>query len=204
MARPRTFDADAALDAALRVFWARGYRGASLEELTSVSGGSRPSLYAAFGDKAGLFAAAVGRYEERFVAPALAVLGDEPDGRTAVRAFLVASADRFTDPDRPPGCLIAAHAAGLEEEPGEADEAPQRTIAGADAALRARLRDRLIRAKSDGQLPPGEPLGPLADHYHGARHALSTAARSGRSARALRATIDVAMRAWPVVPRPVP
>ena len=197
MARPRTFDADAALDAALRVFWARGYRGASLEELTAVSGGSRPSLYAAFGDKAGLFDAAIGRYVERFVAPALERLDTEADGRAAVRAYLVASADRFTDPDRPPGCLIALHAAGVEEEPGEGDEGPQRAVAAADAALHARLRDRLIRAKADGGLPPGEPIGPLADLFHGVRHALSTQARLGRSERALRATIDAAMRSWP-------
>ncbi|MFH5804618.1 TetR/AcrR family transcriptional regulator [Alienimonas sp. DA493] len=197
MARPRTFDADAALDAALRVFWARGYRGASLEELTSVSGGSRPSLYAAFGDKQGLFHAALERYEERFVAPTLAALDDEPNGRTAVRAFLVASAERFTDPDQPPGCLIAAHAAGLEEEPGESDEAAQRAIAAADARLYDRLRDRLIRAKSDGDLPAGEPPRPLADLYHGVRCALSTQARLGRSERALRAVIDAALRSWP-------
>ncbi|QDT16350.1 TetR/AcrR family transcriptional regulator [Alienimonas californiensis] len=200
MARPRTFDADAALDAALRVFWSRGYRGASLEELTGVSGGSRPSLYAAFGDKEGLFLAALERYEAQFVAPALAALEDEPDGRAAVRAFLVASAERFTDPDRPPGCLIAAHAAGLEEEPGASDEAPQRAIAAADARLHGRLRDRLIRAKADGNLPAGEPPGPLADLYHGVRHALSTQARLGRSERALRATIDAALRGWPTPP----
>ena len=201
MARPTTFDADAALDAALRVFWTRGYRGASMEELTSVSGGSRPSLYAAFGDKGGLFAAALNRYQETFEAEALAVLDAEPDGRVAVERFLLLAARRFTDPDLPPGCPIAMQCAGVEPEPvGDADEAAQTIAADLDATLHARLRVRLARAKSDGQLPPGEPLGPLTDHYHGVRHALSTAARLGRSERALRAMIEVAMRTWPSPP----
>ncbi|NNJ25225.1 TetR/AcrR family transcriptional regulator [Alienimonas chondri] len=198
MARPRTFDADAALDAALRVFWMRGYRGASLEELTNVSGGSRPSLYAAFDDKNGLFAAALHRYRERFDAEALAVLESEADGRIAIERFLRLSARRFTDPDLPPGCPIAMQCAAMEPEPAtDADENAQSVAAELDAALHAKLRARLARAKADEQLPPGEPLGPLADYLHGVRHALSVAARLGRSERALRAMIDVAMRTWP-------
>lgn len=198
MARPRTFDADAALAAALRVFWSRTYRGASLEELTAVSGGSRPSLYAAFGDKRGLFDAAVRLYHDRFDAPALAALDGEPDGRTAVRSYLSGLARRFTDPDHPPGCPVAVHAAAAEAEPADAaDEALHAFVLHADAALHAALRNRLARAKADGQLPADGPVGPLADHLHGVRHALSAAARAGRSERALRGMIDVAMRCWP-------
>ena len=202
MARPRTFDADAALAAALRVFWSRTYRGASLEELTAVSGGSRPSLYAAFGDKRGLFDAAVRLYHDRFDAPALAALTDEPDGRTAVRAYLSGLARRFTDPDNPPGCLVAVHAAAAEAEPADAaDEALYAFVLQSDAALHAALRVHRLaadgRAKADGHLPPDVPVGPLADHLHGVRHALSAAARAGRSERALRAMVDVALRCWP-------
>ncbi|MEM9701930.1 MAG: TetR/AcrR family transcriptional regulator [Planctomycetota bacterium] len=198
MARPRTFDPDAALDAALRVFWMRGYRGASMEELTSVSGGSKPSLYAAFGDKNGLFEAALTRYRERFDAEAVRVLKDELDGRTAIERFLKQSARQFTDPDSPPGCLIVMQCGGIEPEPAsDADESAQAIAQRLDDELHVLIRDRLAKAKADGQLPAGEPVGPLADHFHGVRHALSAAARLGRSERALRAMIDVALRAWP-------
>ena len=60
--RPREFDAEKALDAALKVFWRKGYEGASLSDLTKAVGVNRPSLYAAFGDKEALFRQALERY----------------------------------------------------------------------------------------------------------------------------------------------
>src|SRR3954468_17375100 len=60
--RPRAFDAERALDAALTVFWRKGYEGASLADLTRAMGINRPSLYAAFGDKETLFRKAMDRY----------------------------------------------------------------------------------------------------------------------------------------------
>ena len=62
--RPREFDTDDALGAALRVFWQKGYEGASLSDLTDAMGITRPSLYAAFGNKENLFRQALDLYEK--------------------------------------------------------------------------------------------------------------------------------------------
>ena len=62
--RTRQFEVDEALDRALEVFWARGYEGATLPELTQAMGINRPSLYAAFGNKQSLFRKAMERYEQ--------------------------------------------------------------------------------------------------------------------------------------------
>ena len=62
--RPREFDIETALGAALRVFWTKGYEGASLTELTEAMGVTRPSLYAAFGNKEALFSQALDLYEK--------------------------------------------------------------------------------------------------------------------------------------------
>src|SRR5580704_15142565 len=61
--RPRAFDVDKALDRALKVFWSKGYEGASLPELTRAMRINRPSLYAAFGNKESLFRKALDRYQ---------------------------------------------------------------------------------------------------------------------------------------------
>src|SRR3982751_2569462 len=66
--RPREFDVDEALAAALRVFWAKGYEGASLSDLTEAMGITRPSLYAAFGNKEALFHKALELYEREKLA----------------------------------------------------------------------------------------------------------------------------------------
>ena len=80
--RPREFDLDQALDAAINVFWSQGYEGTTLDDLTKAMGISRPSLYAAFGDKEATFKRAVERYsqvDQRYVETALAQsTADEP------------------------------------------------------------------------------------------------------------------------------
>src|SRR5437867_6950274 len=62
--RPREFDAEKALDRALKVFWRKGYEGASLPDLTRAMRINRPSLYAAFGNKEALFRKVIERYAE--------------------------------------------------------------------------------------------------------------------------------------------
>ena len=97
--RTRQFDVDEALDRALEVFWARGYEGATLPELTRAMGINRPSLYAAFGNKEQLFRKALGRYQTgpmSFLTEALR----KPTARAVVEAifsgFVTMQRDRDT------------------------------------------------------------------------------------------------------------
>jgi len=62
MVRPREFDEEQALDAAMRLFWEKGYEATSLSDLTSRMGIQRPSIYSAFGDKKELFESALRKY----------------------------------------------------------------------------------------------------------------------------------------------
>src|SRR5689334_13025068 len=102
--RPRGFDADAALDRAIEVFWRRGYEGASLGDLTEAMGINRPSMYAAYGNKEELFRRALTRYAEADMAYARRAL-EEPTAYRVIETFLRANADAITRPDRPAGCL---------------------------------------------------------------------------------------------------
>src|SRR4051794_27244234 len=94
--RPRAFDADAALVAALAVFWRNGYEGTSLTDLTAAMGINRPSLYAAFGNKEALFRRVMDRYAEQGRA-LVADCGAEPTARAFVERLLRGLTDRCTD-----------------------------------------------------------------------------------------------------------
>src|SRR5207237_3295974 len=95
--RPRAFDVDEALDQALRVFWRKGYEGASLPDLTKAMGINRPSLYAAFGNKESLFRKALERYVEGPAAYVRRAL-TEPTARAVAKRLLSGAIDLLTDP----------------------------------------------------------------------------------------------------------
>src|SRR5437870_13762178 len=137
--RPRAFDPDAPLDRAMHVFWAKGYEGASLSNLTRAMRINRPSLYAAFGNKQQLFGKVLDRYMDGPVAyfgKALAA----PKARDAVKEIFFGTARMADDPRIPTGCLMVqgALAVGNAAGSGRKEAAGRRT--GAEVALRRRLQ----------------------------------------------------------------
>ncbi len=117
MGRPRGFDEEAALEAAMRVFWAKSYEGATMADLTEAMGINRSSMYAAFGDKESLFRRAVERYRMgpmTYIREALAL----PTLKEVVVALLQNSVEFLTTPGNPKGCLsiTAAMACGNDAE----------------------------------------------------------------------------------------
>jgi len=103
--RPKSFDPDGALDAALRVFWEKGYEGTSLADLTAAMGIHKPSLYGTFGDKAALFSKVVDHYVRQ-----QSSLWDDafrlPTAKASVVCILNSAADALTNGDNPRGCLL--------------------------------------------------------------------------------------------------
>lgn len=87
MARPREFDEEKALDAAMQLFWEKGFEATSLSDLTSRMGIQRPSIYSAFGDKKGLFEAALRKYTSSHAAYIRANLQNNSSVKEAFRAF---------------------------------------------------------------------------------------------------------------------
>ena len=116
--RPRSFDRAAALHRAMEVFWARGYDGASMADLTAAMGINSPSLYAAFGCKEALFREALELYETGEGGSASRSLQEAPTARAGIEAMLRENAVAYTAPDRPPGCMIVlASAVGIPASP---------------------------------------------------------------------------------------
>src|ERR1700745_2537406 len=111
----RQFDVDEALERALGLFWARGYEGATLPELTKAMGINRPSLYAAFGNKEQLFRKALDRYVEGpacYLRKALA----EPTAKAVAEKVLDGAVEMLTDAKHPPGCMIVSGALACGNE----------------------------------------------------------------------------------------
>jgi AcrR family transcriptional regulator len=190
--RPRAFDPDAALDRAMHVFWAKGYEGASLSNLTEAMRINRPSLYAAFGNKEQLFGKVLDRYMDGPVAyfgKALAA----PRARDVVEEIFLGTARIAGDPRIPAGCLMVQGALAC----GDAAGSVRKEVAARRAASEAALRHRLQRAKREGDLPKNADPAELAHYVMTVVRGMAVQSAGGASRDQLRRVADIAMRAWP-------
>ncbi len=190
--RPRAFDIDHALAAALRVFWSRGYEGASLTDLTEAMGITRPSLYAAFGNKEALFRKALDLYERDKLTYIGAALTAPTARGVAERLLNGALAMQVSGVD-PPGCLgvISSVACGSEAESIKAEVIKRR--ASSDAALLARMR----QAKAHGDFPDFVDPDGLVQYLGAVIQGLCVKAGSGASADELRGLVATTLALWP-------
>jgi AcrR family transcriptional regulator len=190
--RPRTFDVDEALDIALKVFWRKGYEGTSIDDLTKAMGINRPSLYCAFGNKEELFRKALDRYAEGPGALYREALG-EPTARGVAERLLRGIAEALGDPRNPRGCLSvqAALSCGEEADPIRCELNARR------AAAEAAVRERLERAKQEGDLPAEPRPADLARYLATVAHGMAVQAAGGASRDELRRVAEIALRAWP-------
>ena len=190
--RPRSFDADRALDCALKVFREKGYEGASLSDLTKAMGINRPSIYAAFGDKRSLFHEALKRYSEGpalFMRTAL----EEKTARRVAESLLRGAIKVQTSPGNPPGCLTVQGALACGDE---SECARQELVAYRNSAEEL-LIQRFKRAKAEGDLPHDVNPTDLARFLASVMYGMSVKASSGASRGELLRIAKTALKAWP-------
>jgi len=189
--RPRAFDKQAALDAALAVFWKNGYQGASLSDLTSAMGINKPSLYTAFGDKEKLYLQALARYGEVQAARHGAALAAGAGSREALAGFLGSVADMLTEPTLPGGCLVVNCATdrGSRGMPAAVAEA----LAGAVRESVALLEARLRLDREAGRLAPDRDPATLARFYTTVMTGMGVMARAGASRAELETVVREAL-----------
>lgn len=191
--RPRAFDREAALEAAMRLFWTRGYEATSVADLAEAMAINPPSLYAAFGDKRRLFLEAVDRYQAGPGGFAQAALDAGITAREAIGRLLDAAVEAYSEPDRPAGCMVVLAATNCG--PGAAEV--QAALAAMRRDSEAAIRERVARGQREGDVPAEVDADALAGFVAALFQGLSVKARDGASREALRAIAGQAMEAWP-------
>jgi AcrR family transcriptional regulator len=190
--RPREFDPDVALSAALQIFWRRGYEGASITELTEAMGITRPSMYACFGNKEALFRKALELYEREklcYVGSAL----EAPTARGVAERLLRGALDIQTSATEAKGCLgvISTVTCGAEAESIRGEVIARR--ASSDAALVRRLE----RARDEGDLPGTIEPAALACYISTVIQGMAVQAGAGASRATLERLVDTTLAVWP-------
>jgi AcrR family transcriptional regulator len=190
--RPREFDIDKALERAMDLFWRQGYEGTSLSDLTRELGLTRTSLYAAFGSKAALFLKALDLYEDRAGYRAAALTART--ARDYARALLEGAADLHGDRKNPAGCLgVQGALVCAPESNAIRNELIRRRKVGESI-----IRDRLKRAKAEGDLPPEADAADLARYLSIVIYGITVQAAGGATRKELRSAAELALRNWPV------
>ncbi len=178
--RPWSFDRDAAIETALLLFWRHGYEGVSIGDLTKAIGVAPPSLYAAFGSKAGLYEKAMARYEETLGCLDVAAIGSAPSLPEAVRVLLEGAVRNVTRRKHERGCMISS---GLV-----ASHPDHAALARDAAARREALRQRIAQALSS--FAEGDRLQRLARHLAAVMQGISIQARDRVSPQELQEIVE--------------
>lgn len=191
--RPRCFDMEKALCAALKLFWEKGYEPTSVAELCRVMEINPPSLYCSFGNKAALFLAALEHYEKKYwTAPAQNLIR-EPDVYQAIENYFEEAARILLSPDCPCGCMVVLAAVNISPKEREIIQ----TIRAMRGKTTEMFANKLAQAASEGQLPPGANIPALAGALNIFLEGMSLQARDNVSLSQLQ---DMAARVTGILP----
>lgn len=189
--RPREFDTDQALAAALRVFWTKGYEGASLTDLTEAMGITRPSLYAAFGNKEALFRQALDLYGEEKLAYVGQALAAET-ARGVASNLLYGAIDTVTG-DECRGCMgVIASVACQSAEESIREDVTRRT-----ESSRAALVARMERAIRDGDFTSPVEAEAMTRYLLAVLQGMAVQAGAGANREQLQQVAEATLAIWP-------
>lgn len=193
MGRPKEFDEQLALDAAMRVFWEKGYEGTSLDDLTSAMGINRSSLYSTFGDKEALFGRVMVHYGEGPMSPLRQAL-DLPTARAVIEALLLRTVEFLSDPTHPRGCLSLQGGMAC----GSGVESVQRAMVEWRQSVLHAIQKRMQQEKRDGKLPADVDPKDLARYVFVLMNGLSVQAANGATPAEMKRAVALALRTLPV------
>ncbi|WP_437071711.1 TetR/AcrR family transcriptional regulator [Streptomyces sp. enrichment culture] len=189
MARIREFDTEKAVEAAMNAFRLNGYDGTSIQDLVDATGVGRGSLYAAFGNKEGLYLAAMDRYRECYALPLVELLRGGAPGRELLREVLVAAVDEIVCDGSRRACLIVGAAVGRIAHDPQVSAHVQST----SEMLEDALAQVVAEAQADGQFSEKNDARTLARYLVMTMHGLRVMGAISPDREALTAVAEVAL-----------
>lgn len=192
MAGVRQFNEEVIVERAMLAFWRIGFGATSIEDLEKATKLKRGSLYNAFGDKEGLFVAALRRYQETVGQDRIKRLADD-DPYRAIAGFLHVLVDQMSNPRRPRGCLYTNTSLECPSVP----DAVERIIAESTSAIEGALHSVLERAKRKRMLDQKTDTRALARFYLSVAKGMGVVHKVFGDTAMLREAVNFAMDAWP-------
>jgi AcrR family transcriptional regulator len=187
--RPVSFDRDAALEAAMLLFWERGFQGTSMADLTQAMGLNPSSIYAAFGNKHALFQLAVKRYMDSRAQYAKKAL-EQPTLKKVVYALFDGTVAFLTTTGHPPTCMTLAGAIGCGVEATRARD----LLTEIRKQNQAAIKERLLKARKSGELSKRINVDDYARYLSSILAGLSVQAANGSTKAELKRTAQMALR----------
>lgn len=191
--RPREFDRDAALDAAMYLFWRKGYEAASMHDLCDAMGVRSPSLYAAFESKEALYLAAIEHYVEPRGEPVWDRLAEGATARAGIEKLLIGAAETLPKSRSAPAGCMAVLGAVSDEWPATITRAVRKVRLD----MLDNLRGRIEAAVGSGELPASTDTEALSRFYLSVFQGMAIQAKDGATPAELRGAVEAAMAAWP-------
>ncbi len=195
--RKRSFNKEEALDKATRVFWENGYAGTSITHLTSALGINKPSLYAAFGNKEQLFAAAMDHYMQEYAAKNMDRLTNPPEAplRKRLSAYLAGIIDVICDCESPKGCMFVK--SSCESESVAVPCEVQSALDDMGQANEVALSTMLEAEKARGQLAKDANVQEITSYLLSLTYGMTILAGRGKTKAELGAVASMAISALP-------
>tara|TARA_R110000772_G_scaffold82075_7_gene174296 strand:- start:306 stop:908 length:603 start_codon:yes stop_codon:yes gene_type:complete len=187
--RPKQYDAETALQAAGLVFWAKGYNGTSLDDLSLAMEMNRPSIYRAFGDKKEIYRLALAQFAKQMDSAFNLAMLDEKDFQKGLGAFFKNALDIYSSSGSTLGCMFwcTAPAAAFDHPDVQAD------LLNAIKDVDKQILKQVDQAIKQGQLHKDTDAVCLSKMIQALLHSIAIRARAGESKVSLRKFADSAV-----------
>jgi TetR/AcrR family transcriptional repressor of nem operon len=189
MGRPREFDPEDALDAAVEVFWTQGYDATSLRDLLRAMDLSKSSFYQTYGSKGDLYLDCLDRYRHRIVDRMRRDLARAESGRAFIETTFRRLARSLDAPNGRRPCLVMNDSGDVERREAAVARRVRRGAEQFEAVFRAAVE----RAQREGDVPAETDAGALARYLVSSRSGLLAVRKAGASAATLRDIVDVTL-----------